>query len=257
MSSSLARSLNSLTNDCFSTPTFNMSAYKAASFAFWLYVPSGATGFALNLAGDYTAVVGSIYIYIPGNGTFELLSNAGSLAGQHFTAPSLDAWHRYLIQLDGSGSTPPIFQQSYVDGQPISYTDTDNIIGPYSLANDDFAVGGRASLTGFFLTCRMCDVTIWADPRTSGGPGPLLSQSDARTDYYHTINSVPSVQAPILRHFWPLNGTGATPEPDPVGNTQLSVSGSPQQIAGPAQPRIGPPHFLPEALGLNSLSGIR
>ena len=206
----------------------DFSAYSTLVVAGWVYFDTKAGGgdydMIWELTADYGANVGSFAFYYQGTGDTMVVAHKGNVGLSAATAGTLatGVWTHWVTVYDFTVSTNEV--NIYRDGalQTVDRS-TGNNNNTGAFANSTFNLGGR-NAASLFTDGKIERVGIWsadigadAIVSLSRGVDPLRVRPDK------------------LINYWPLWGNDS-PEPDYVGNNNLTITGA-TQAAGPSANR--------------------
>jgi hypothetical protein len=216
----------------------DLSGVNKVSIAFDLYWNAflNDDDMAFEFTSNGFSTSGGFYIDPNGSpGNYELVVNFGAPTRGGFPRPSAGAFHKYLIQFDGSGDPDTI--AAWVDGvsQTISYVSQNS--GSANLANSTLNFMSRNG-SNLFGSGRLAEVAIW--------PGAILDAGE--------INALargfcPSLVRPSARpYYWPLFGRDS-PEQERSYGAAATMTNTTTAV----HPRViypsGPMISVPDAAG--------
>lgn len=179
------------------------------------------------------------------------MKTPNSYAIGEFDRPAAAAWHTLAFNLDSSSPGSVFVHDVWIDAvsQSLSLILDDRTTTDFGAFVWNFMARNGSAL---FATGRLAQCALWAQ-----ASGAILSQANVNTLHAGDDTTPPLIPAAGgLRHYWKL--AGPSPEPDAAGSISLTVSGTSLVTApGETQPPLSLKRFLPEALGLSPLTGVR
>lgn len=202
----------------------NLSTINGASritVGMWLYTTYVADNdVVLETSANSNAVIGAFKVLANESGSNELyvdtIGNVGRSSGS-CVAPSNNAWHHILFQIDYSKPTDEI-DSIYIDGVSQALTRTNNNNNTNTFGNFALNVMSRDN-AALFADGRMAELAVWT-------PASLFAAADVAQ--LAAGYSPQLVRPDELVNHWPLIGR-FSPEIDPVGGLNLTVNSATTQ----------------------------
>ncbi len=209
----MARSFNGSTDTSTAGTIAGLNSATAATISAWLYRSS--TGTTVGLGGCGGNASGgdnrfSLIWFSDGNLYFSAAQTG--IGGYSYAAVSGTGWRHVALVYDGSQSSSATRAKLFVDGVQLSVTFVSGVgtalgtVSPWRIGQDasDRACGGTVAECGLWAGTALADAQVVQ--LSKGVPPPAVLKPTA---------------------YWPLIGR-ASPEIDPVGGYNLTLTGTSQ-----------------------------
>lgn len=232
----MARQFNGSSQYLTVSTGFSLTADGSVWISGWFYRNNTSANYCYAFLGVSGSGVNRKFVSGTTNITATTTTNAGVGATASGASPSNATWFHAVAEFTNAS-----LRAISVNGTRVTNTTTNAL----TTAPNIFRVGATGTASAL-LAGRAAYVAVYSGEPTSDEIGYLSGNGTSTNAFAPDL-----VATDRLLGYWPLDGD-ASPEPDEFGSNDLTLVGSPTQVASPTIQLSGSPYpssgFLPQGM---------